>query len=282
MKPLFLALSLTAAASLPASALACSCMEIGGTWTTAPEDGQVDVPLNALIWVGAGITRGLYEDEEQHAIELLDPSGAVMTGGEGRLRGNWDWFDVFTPDLLLEPSSTYSIRVNGEIQATFTTGTESDTEAPEQPVETERRTWSRGPTIVDGGMCGDGSPSHGFSLSFAENADTFITILDAEGLADVDVDAIEGDVPALSAWQSVSGGRGFGCGGDNWDGARNGAEATFRVGSFDIAGNFSGWTEDDTIVVRPDPTAGCSAAGAANPSWLALLALGGVLVRRRD
>ena len=282
MKTALVALAVLAT-SVPAAGLACSCMELGGTNMTGPEEGQASVPLNTRIWVGGGITRGLRDGETQHPIELLDSEGVVLPGTETRLRGNWDLFDVFTPDFLLEPGATYTIRVNGEDQASFSTGVTEDTEAPAPPTVSERRTWSRPATPPDGFSCGDNSASHGFSLSFDQHLDSFLIITDGNDLADVDVDAIEGDVPSLSPFLNAAMGVGFGCGGDNWLDARNGAEATFRAGSYDLAGNFSGWSEDETIIVRPAPvTEGCSAVGPASPSLFALFLLGGVVLRRRE
>jgi len=206
----------------------------------------------------------------------------VLTGGETRLRGNWDLLDVFTPDFLLEPNATYSIRVNDAIHATFTTGAEADNEPPAVPSITEQSTWSRGPYIPDGGMCGNGAASHGISVGW-DMGDAFVLVMDANAMADVDTDLIDGTVPSLALHGHTSLGKGFGCGGDNWDGARNGADAAISGGTYDIAGNFSGWSEAETIVVRPDPTEGCSAAGSSRPSLLALAIalLGGVLIRRR-
>ncbi len=277
MKPLVAALALLAT-SIPTSALACSCMEIGGTWFVAPADGALDVPTNALVWVGGGITRGLYEDEQQFPIELIGPDEAPLPGTEGRLRGGWELLDVFTPDFALEPNTTYSIRVNGEIQSTFVTGLDADTEPPALPTELERNTWSRPPQPVAGGMCGDGRGSHGISVQW-DMGEAVVVLMDHDERAALDIEAAVGDVPSLSTSGYTSIGKGYGCGGDNWDEARNGAEATIRAGSYDLAGNFSGWSEPETAVVRP---AGCSAAGPASPSVALLLLLGGVVLRRRD
>lgn len=280
MKPVVAALALFAT-SIPASALACSCMEIGGTWFTAPSDGAVNVPTNALVWVGGGITRGLYAGEQRHAIEVFGPDETTLPGTDARLRGGFELLDVFTPDFEFAPNTTYSIRVNGEIYSTFATGAEADTEPPAQPSQMELSTWSDPPFIPDGGMCGDGSASHGISVQWGLG-DGIVVLMDNDERADVDVDAIEGSAPSLSTSGYTSIGKGFGCGGDNWDGARNGAQTQIRAGSYDIAGNFSGWTESETAVVRPRPPAGCSAAGTASPSLAFLLVLGGVLLRRRD
>lgn len=279
MKTLVAALALLAT-SIPASALACSCMEIGGTWFTAPADGAVGVPTNALVWIGGGITRGLYEGEQQHPIEVFGPDEATLPGTDARLSGGWELVDVFTPDFEFEPNTTYSVRVNGEIHSTFVTGLEADTEPPAPPTEIERSSWSQPPRPVDGGMCGDGRASHGISVQWGMD-DSVVVLMDNDERATLDIDAIDGDVPSLSTSGYTSIGKGFGCGGDNWDEARNGAETQIRAGTYDIAGNFSGWTAPETAVVRP-ANAGCSAAGPASPSLALLLLASGVLLRRRD
>ncbi|MCO4770923.1 MAG: hypothetical protein KDA24_12895 [Deltaproteobacteria bacterium] len=279
MKTALFALTLLAS-SVPALALACSCMEPGATWFVAPEDGAVDVPVNALVWAGGGMTRGLFEGEDKFAIEVLDDQGVVLPGIEGRLNASMEVVDVFTPDFALQPNHTYSVRINDTVHSTFTTGEAVDVEAPQIPEETERDSWSNPPTLPDGFSCGGGQASHGVSFGFDMNGSVLV-LLDNDGAADVDVELIEGSLPAMSVFGFTSIGNGFACGGDNWEGAGLGATTDVRYASFDVAGNFSGWSEDETVKVTPR---GCSAAGGSSPVGIfALLGLGGLAaVRRRS
>lgn len=268
-----------AALSLPATSFACSCMEPGATFFLQPQDGATGVPVNALVWVGAAQTRGLFAGEDQLAIELLDGDEVVLPGTEGRLRSVNDTIDVFTPDLLLEADTTYTVRVGEQVISTFTTGSEVDDEAPAVPEEVHRSSWSDPAEPFATSSCGPLPASHGVSLEWEMDGDTVLVLLDRDELADVE--GLSGTVPALAPFGSATLGNGFVCGGDNWDDARHLASTDVRYGSFDLAGNFSGWsaTEEVTVYNR----AGCSAAGDTTPTALLVLLglLGVVGVRRR-
>jgi len=279
MKTLLIALTLLAS-SAPALSFACSCMQPGSTNFVAPADGAVDVPTNALVWVGGAFTGGLFDGAERFAIEVVSADQVPLPGVEGRLHSNMDLIDVFTPDMLLTSGTRYEVRVGEQVVSTFTTGDSDDTEAPPMPQETERFRWSRlaqPPGFQN--SCG-GAASYGFSFTY-DLGDGVIAMIDHDGLADVDIDLIEGSVPSLTPFGSGSLSRGGGCGGSNWDNAAPGVSTDMRVGSFDVAGNFSGWSEDESITIPP---AGCSAAGSSAPvGMLALLMLSGLIgVRRRS
>lgn len=283
LKPLALATATLASvvAFLPGTASACSCMEPGATFLNQPEDGATGVPTNALIWVGGSQTRGLFDGETQHPIELVDPEGVALPGTEGRLRSTNDTIDVFTPDLLLAANTTYEVRVADQVLSTFTTGSSTDDEPPAVPAETDRHTWSNPADPFGRTSCGPTPASHGVSLTWDMGDDSVLVLLDRDGLADVDTDLIEGSASGLAPHGSVSMGNGFVCGGDTWPEARLGAETDVQYGSFDLAGNFSGWSEAETVTVRA--SSGCSTAGGSAPtSLIAMLALLGlVAVRRR-
>ncbi len=273
-----LVLALTLIAYVPASACACSCLEPGATWFSAPEDGSVGVPTNTLVWVGGGMTRGLFDGEDQHPIELVDTDGVVVPGSEARMRGASDIVDVFTPDFILDTNSTYSIRVNGQVRSTFTTGDMDDSEPPAIPTETQRNSWSEPPFLPDGGMCGSGVASHGLGFSF-DTEDSVLILLDNDARATIDGDNFEGTAPAITVHGSASIGNGFGCGGDNWEGAAPGARTDVRYAAFDLAGNFSGWSAEESISVSPR---GCNAAGNSSPIGLvAFLGFAGLTAVRR-
>ena len=273
-----LVLALTLISSVPASAFACSCLEPGATWFSAPEDGSVGVPTNTLVWVGGGMTRGLYEGEAQHSIELVDADGVVVPGSEARMRATSDIVDVFTPDFILDANSTYSVRVNGEVQSTFTTGDVDDTEPPAVPTETERSSWSEPPSIPSWGMCGSGGASHGLGFGF-DTEDSVLILLDNDARSTIDGDNFEGTAPAITVHGYASIGNGFSCGGDNWEGAALGARTDVRYAAFDLAGNFSGWSAEESVSVSPR---GCNAAGNSSPIGLvAFLGFAGLTVVRR-
>ena len=267
--------------TLPATSLACSCMEPGATFFLQPEDGATGVPTNALVWVGGAQTRGLFAGETQLPIEVLDADEIVLPGTEGRLRSLNDTIDVFTPDLLLEADTTYTVRVGDQLISTFTTGSGVDDEAPSIPEQTEVSSWSEPAEPFGTTSCGPTPASHGVSISWDMQGDSVLVLLDQDGLADVDVEGIAGSAPGLAPHGSASLGNGFVCGGDTWEDARLGATTEVRYGSFDLAGNFSGWSEPEEVTVRAG--SGCSAAGDTSPTALLVLLglLGVVGVRRR-
>ena len=281
MKHVAFASLFTAALALPATSFACSCMEPGATFFLQPEDGATGVPVNTLVWVGAGQTRGLFEGDPQLPIELLDADEVVLPGTEGRLRSLNDTIDVFTPDLLLEADTTYTVRVGEQVISTFTTGSDVDEEAPPVPEETEVSTWSRAAEPFGTTSCGPLPASHGVSITWDMQGDSVLVLLDQDGLAEVDTDGIAGSAPGLAPHGSASLGNGFVCGGDTWEEARLGATTEVRYASFDLAGNFSGWSEPEEVTVRAG--SGCSAAGDTTPTALLVLIglLGVVGVRRR-
>jgi len=270
-----LTVTLTAVgALLPGTALACSCAVPQDTFFQQPDSGATGVPLNTLVWVGTSETRG-------EPIELVGPDGVALPGIEGNLQSAWESIDVFTPDLLLDANTTYQVQVAGQTISSFTTGATTDEVPPERPDVTDLSTWSEPADPFGRTSCGPTPASHGASFTWDLQGDSVLVLLDREGLADVDTDLIEGSVPGLAPHGSVSIGNGFVCGGDTWDEARLGAQTDFQYGSFDIAGNFSGWSEPETVTVRA--TASCSSAGDSSPvGLLAMLALVGLVgVRRR-
>jgi hypothetical protein len=232
----------TAAASLLLAAAVCSleacsyrcdppCVALVGPGLLAPSDGATGVPTDALIWIGdlqvARADAGAFKSSAA-AITVSGPNGPI-SGSSNRITfftGNGA-ITVFRPSSPLAPETVFTVTVNGGLVATFTTGSATTGPAPAVPQVKQ-------------------SVQHSEPFTCFFDSNTFS--MTAPGL--LVVAQFEGEEPAFNV--SVPSGqlRAFtpagsgaridfdqgGCG--NWDGS----PARARFATFDIAGQFSGWT----------------------------------------
>lgn len=238
----------------PAVARDCRCSrELAVVW---PQNGASKVPINARVWVGSSISLG----SPQLRVVGEERGIAVSTSIIGANRGV---IAVFTPHQPLAPNTTYEVVdcSDGEcvIRTRFTTGAAMDHDPPPLPVEVGR----------DGGACGT---AHWASVD-----------VESEGLVIMQIEERPFDPAAISGIVAFAGFPGeivVGVGEclSGWQ-LKSRESAEVRYGAFDVAGNFSGWTEPDSLHLGRGCGCRSDAPGGAAWSMLGLLALG--LRRRR-
>lgn len=246
---------------------ACSC-RLGplSPFDVLPRDGAVDVPLNTLIWVGGDISE-LHPDLP--APRVLAPGGEELEMVATVVGGGMTAATVFVPNEPLLPGAEYLVDVNESVRTSFTTGTSEDNVAPALPSVAARS------TATDLGyipFLGDTCPP--WSVAQLElDADDgvhFLVFGDQETLA---FDPLRGealhfdDDPQLTL-------RAGGCN-QNWEQGGPLSSATVRVGTADLAGNFSGWSPLETVTTPPP---GCSCAAIASPKAKVAPGLGAALL----
>jgi MYXO-CTERM domain-containing protein len=277
--PLILLALFTALAALvtvaPRGARACSCAWLE-TDALFPADGQQDVPTNTRIWVGGGMYWAEPGDAE-YRLTLLDGDGATVEVLYSDLTGYNDLISVMTPTSALQAGETYEIWVDGdEVLGRFTVGSDSDTSPPTVPAEMDRESSASARVAGMQSSCG---PSDVVNLTLENTG--LVYVANIEGVEGPDTATLDGESSDLSPAPEFRIGS-AGCTW-SWPDAAPGASTTVRWGVFDLAGNFSGWSEPVSVSVPP---AGCNcvlggaprATGGIAAAGLALL----VLVRRRQ
>jgi len=271
--PLFV-LSLLATAAGPRPAGACSCAWLE-TEALYPADGQTDVPMNARIWVGGGEYWGEPGDGESR-LTLLDGDGQPVAVEYSELTGYNDLIAVLSPTAPLASGVTYEIQLDGdEPLGRFTVGSDSDTAPPAVPLEVDRESSASARVAGMTSSCG---PSDVVNLTLEDTGLVYVATV--EGADGPDTSALHGESSDLSPTPELRIGS-AGCTW-SWSDAAPGAATTVRWGAFDLAGNFSGWSEPVKVSVPP---AGCTcvlggapaSAGGLATATLALL----IAARRR-
>ena len=189
-----------------------------------------------------------------------------------------------TPDELLEPKERYDVveyRSDGVISygvlSSFETGEASDLAPPPLPIEVDR-------TSTSWNICGDLCPQGKGSQVEVHLSGEGLIVVDLGGSQALDIDGLSGFVSTAATDGELVLGGGGGCGGP-WPAAR-GETLTIRYGAFDLAGNFSGWTEEDTVTMPKIPatcSCNCSATRARDVAPIASMVVGLLLLgwRRR-
>jgi MYXO-CTERM domain-containing protein len=251
-------------------ASACSC---SGDPNVRPGIQDV-VPVNTKIW--------LTNNYVCSAPTLRDDSDNMIAVTSHVLEPD---IIVLSPDQALDMGATYFVHCEaGNQVAQFTVNAPADDEAPMLP------------TFVVGGYSrstgsGDSCGGHEWVELEVEH-DGDLTLLDVAGLADIDPVALSGSVVDMSVWVDDIYRVGEMACTDNWSFADDGPLDDVRVGSFDLAGNFSGWSTPESIDVDELSSQGddaasscaCSVPGPTNSSgaaWLTLAALALGSTRRR-
>jgi hypothetical protein len=240
------------------------------TVTVLPSDGSVDVPANALVWVGAeGALTALLEDEPIEVL-AIDEDGEEFPLAESMRfsdEGLALWIGYRLPQSA-EPGTRWTVEVwagYGEPVPTIsiTLGTGANAVGPPTPNLISLELES-GATRLEG-VCASG---------YNVVPDRVTHALDSEGLLTL-VARQDEDVPFVLANASVTAASDstvvvhgeFNPGGDE----------TFRYAAIDLAGNLSPWSEPVTTSM---PLAGCSRSETP-AAGLLLIALGFGLSRRR-
>ena len=257
---------LTAVLGLDGSAQACSCAA-QETELLVPADGDVDVPTNARIWVGAATFGGFDAGDAEMLLVLRDSAGDDVTVTFGEVWGNNQLVAVLTPDEALLPGETYAIELqDSEVLGTFSVGDGPDDTPPAIPVETDRHAEVSERVAGMESSCG---PTD--IVEITVESEGFLVVANITGMDDLDTDAVDGHVSDVT----LDGVLVLGSAGCiwSWPDAEPQASTDVQWGTFDIAGNFSGWNTPATIEL---PSAGCScnASGTGSaPSTAAGMAL---------
>lgn len=255
-------------ALLPGRAEACSCMPPGFTSFMAPEDGATAVPTNTRIWVGGQQTGGGdFSGQTALPIELRDAQGNVVPGDEQELQGAFELVAVFVPDAELTPGENYQVLIGGEVLSTFSVGDGRDDMPPQIPVITSQD------NIHESGNFSSCGEAHYANLGVSHGG--VLALMDREEESTLDETHPAGILTELVIRDSVTLGNAP-CQ-SSWDEAKRGSKTQVRFSAFDLAGNFSGWSQNETIRIGAEN--GCSTV-AGSPA-LALLLVGALAVRRR-
>lgn len=260
---------LAAVIAVPKDSKACSCIAPGEQFA-APTDAQNQtVPTNTRIWV-----HGWYNA----TLELLDENGERVPGTLARMSSNSGMVLVFTPatELIMGQRYTYET-VNGAHG--FLVNAPADHTPPAVPKETAKEAYSEDPDFDFFGLggesssCGDGG-YYGVSVTLEEEG--MLNLIDAagstlDGLAD-------GAKVTAFGYDDQSVFLGTGTCASSWPEAESGHEASFRYSTFDLAGNFSGWSEPSLVEIP----GGCSCVRAPRtiPAGALLLIAFGALALR--
>lgn len=231
------------AALAPASARPCSC-RFPTSGVAAPADGASDVPRNAKIWLG-----GMSERSGASLPVLVDAAGQQVPVVATTIADVL----ILSPVATLEPGQRHAVTSDGQPLLAFTTGEDVDDAPPEVPQVLETTATSGFPDPF--GTCGT---AHFAEMTF--RADGHMTVLVREDVDALDPAGLSGDVMLATATSPVRFGRG-GCA-SGWPGAGPLSSTRLRLGSFDVAGNFSG-LGDAELIVLPPPGCSCDAAGGA-------------------
>ena len=254
--------------------------EFGGL---LPEDGETDVPVDTLIWFG--VQGAVDADEDEFPVPdvvLRDEAGDLVALEEhGRLGAGSTHVIAWRPADELQPLGAYTL------EATWGDDGSSD-DGPEQ------QTWSR--SFVVGEGASEGSPeAPTFARIGLETYGNRLQHNPCYSLPPQDSVEVELEGSSRVALVLLSDEQGQPGPADPFDGvtaARLGVQLTIRdelpphtkvhlrAGTFDLAGNFSGWSEQEQASM---PAAGCASTIAYDQAalGLALLVVGGGLLRRR-
>jgi MYXO-CTERM domain-containing protein len=251
-----------------AEALSCSCL--GATLVLAPEPGATDVPIDAFVW-SANAYSILYSGYVESELALVSAGGEqVELEQRGLTVGDTELLigipvETLAPDTLYQAFSC-SNGVCDRILTEFTTGAGTDEDAPPLPSRGESETHHS--TGAGPFSCGR---TRALALGFEHEG---ILVADL-GDGQLDVETLSGSVTAATTDERLFVGVGL-CE-DRWPGDED-AMLAARFGVFDVSGNFSGWTEPESLEL---PGRGCSTSDEAPARWawgLLLLAW----VRRRS
>lgn len=239
--------ALVTLASAP-DAAACDCAQGD---RVEPSVSSTSVPSNTKVWV---FQLGCETPELRRIDGTIVPTSMTSL----------DRTRVLHPDDPLEIGSTYEVVGCFGTASTFMVTTGPDDEPPARPSvsTTEPENGSGGTS-----SCGE----YEYVPLLASQTDTILT-LDIAGRAALDPEAVSGKVAdVFFPFQRPVVGNEV-CGSFNWSFSEEGDAVDTRLGAFDYAGNFSGWSEPETVAGG----CGCEVAGAepARASGYGIAALG--------
>lgn len=248
--------TLTASTGLAGMAWACSCA-FNHTELLVPADGAEDVPTNTRIWIGAATFGGSDIGDAEMLVRVLDGVGDEVSVTFGEVWGNNQLVAVLTPTDPFVEGESYAIELeDSALLGTFTVGGGPDDTAPDVPVEIDRlaEVSERVPGMES--SCG---PTDIVELTV--QTDGILVVANIPGMDDLDTEAVDGEASDVS----IDGVLRIGSAGCTWSwpDAEPNASTDLQWGTFDIAGNFSGWSDTTTIEL---PGAGCSCDASGTTS----------------
>jgi len=250
-------------------AWACSCPAGGPGFLIAPKNGQSDVPTDAKIW----IQEPPVPNSQAHlprTLTLLDSEGNLVTTQRSQLHqwgytGPYPIVTIFSPTTALRSGMTYTIQLEDLRSATLdlrsTTFTVTASERlgadsfPSKPVAQLESVFVSDPDFNS--SCG---PAYYGSYQIPLNQ-AVLGVLDVAGHKDnllFSGSGPSGIVDGMSLTGSFYVGK-MACS-HTWLGAAPRASTRVRFGLFDISGNFSGWSDAQTLSL-PAPLNGGGCTG---------------------
>ncbi len=220
----------------PVQSDACSCGN--GLISGWPFVGAPDAwPLNPRIPVSVHVSVGEAPDIR---VALRDPDANEVAVSVSLVEWESGHLAMVTPDSLLAPDTTYSLEVAScsnafcdRIAEEVRTGNAVDDEVPPLPqVEVTGKA-----QYHSSGLCGAES-----WIGFSADYDGML-LVDVEGDATFDPATLSGYVNVVTDAQEFS----LGVGMCQVGLPPEGGNLTFRFGVLSAGGNFSGWTEPQTI-----------------------------------
>lgn len=269
--------AVTVLLGLPTTAHANSCE----TYPThvLPLSSTPDVPTNTRIWYAGQSIQGAFDATTGELLDCAEPPRLVDADGAvvPTTARSFAFAYVLVPDAPLEQGATYSVEHGclsvwvyyGESEdgiTTFTVTAAADDEPPALPDLAIGETVS---TEYENGFVGYHKPVEGEFEG--------ILVVDLGGEATLDPAALTGEVALASTDGEFV--IGHACV-PTWRDAEPGASTTVAFGSFDLAGNFSGWTEPEPVAVE-DEGCQCRAGASRAPTLAWGLLLLGLAARRR-
>ncbi len=289
-----LAVVLALGTLVPGTAHALSCDDGPYEWESSsllPADGETDVPPDTWIWIRLDGYGHPDDSRGTATVALFDAADAeIEVAEQGAIRVPTGRFVAFAPSAPLGPDAEYRVELDVDdewdewgdddddsaggadtVSYTFTTGAQDSGGAGPDVPAVERLRLEAGPNELSGGFgCpwySAGPDTAAFELTSDGRVNVIARVDDADDAGPADplgLLAAAGEDGELTVRDHL----------------RPTTTVYFRVGAYDLAGNFSGWSEP---IAAKMPAAGCSSeADLAEASLaLALLLAGAGLLRRR-
>jgi MYXO-CTERM domain-containing protein len=271
----------TVVLGMPATAHANSC-EVYPTHVL-PLSSTPDVPTNTRIWYAGQSLQSTFDATTGDLLGCDDPPRLVDADGVevSTAARSFSFAYVLVPDAPLVQGATYSIEhgcLNSVVSfgeamdgvTTFTVTAAADDEPPAQPDLAIGETQSI-----------EYDDFVSYSLPVEGELEGSILVVDIGDEATLDPAALTVEVSLASTDTEFV--IGDACV-PTWREAEPGASTTVAFASFDLAGNFSGWTEPEPVTVEGDEGCQCRTGpggGSTTALGLGLLVLLGLRRHRR-
>jgi len=274
--PLLVTSLVAALVAAPAAAQDCDRFRPAPFGTVTPSSSDYPVPTNSWLWYRVGNAWELEADPDMAWLSVLslDDGSAVELEPAGTITGQEELLFAWQPVDDLEPLTDYEAAFDpapfagsGQpadedlMRVSFRTGEQSDEAVPPVPTELGRELYTDYNQLGHGCEVTDYQDEASF---FLESQGYFNLLGRAEDGFEV-TDGLFARTSAISETAEVE------IFGDIGPGAR----LSVRWSTVDLAGNFSGWSEEtkDTM-----PAAGCVSVGDGRISQAALLPVGLLLL----